>query len=84
MTGAVPFAIVAGNGAGAPGAYLVVGITLLVSTSSADVKALVVRQHDASQAARPSGHRTSATRRRRRVSGTFGCTGGGNPTTAAT
>lgn len=30
MTGAVPFAIVAGNGAGAPGAYLAVGITLLV------------------------------------------------------
>jgi amino acid transporter len=30
MTGAVPFAIVAGNGAAAPGAYLAVGITLLV------------------------------------------------------
>ncbi len=30
MTGAVPVAIVAGNGAGAPGAYLAVGITLLV------------------------------------------------------
>ena len=33
MTGAVPFAIVAGNGAGAPGAYLAVGITLLCSAS---------------------------------------------------
>lgn len=30
MTGAVPFAIVAGNGAGAPGAYLAVGLTLLL------------------------------------------------------
>src|ERR671932_351316 len=30
MTGAVPVAIVAGNGAAAPGAYLVVGLTLLV------------------------------------------------------
>ena len=30
MTGAVPVAIVAGNGAGAPGAYLFVGITLLL------------------------------------------------------
>jgi amino acid transporter len=30
MTGAVPVAIVAGNGAAAPGAYLVVGITLLL------------------------------------------------------
>src|SRR4051794_21985774 len=30
MTGAVPVAIAAGNGAGAPGAYLVVGLTLLV------------------------------------------------------
>jgi amino acid transporter len=30
MTGAVPVAIVAGNGAAAPGAYLAVGITLLI------------------------------------------------------
>ncbi|WP_349898049.1 APC family permease [Parafrigoribacterium soli] len=30
MTGAVPVAVVAGNGAAAPGAYLVVGITLLL------------------------------------------------------
>jgi amino acid transporter len=30
MTGAVPIAIVAGNGAAVPGAYVVVGITLLV------------------------------------------------------
>jgi amino acid transporter len=30
MTGAVPVAIVAGNGAAAPGAYLAVGLTLLV------------------------------------------------------
>src|SRR6187431_1257986 len=30
MTGAVPVAIVLGNGAAAPGAYLVVGITLLL------------------------------------------------------
>jgi len=30
MTGAVPVAIVAGNGAGVPGAYLFVGITLLL------------------------------------------------------
>src|SRR3954467_15457934 len=30
MTGAVPVAIVAGNGAAAPGAYLAVGLTLLL------------------------------------------------------
>ena len=30
MTGAVPVAIVLGNGAAAPGAYLVVGVTLLL------------------------------------------------------
>ena len=30
MTGAVPVAIVAGNGAGVPGAYLLVGITLII------------------------------------------------------
>ena len=34
MTGAVPVAIVLGNGAAAPGAYLIVGITKLESPTS--------------------------------------------------
>ena len=34
MTGAVPVAIAAGNGAGAPGAYVAVGLTLIVFSSA--------------------------------------------------
>ncbi len=42
MTGAVPVAIAAGNGAGAPGAYVAVGITLIVFTSAFSAMSRVV------------------------------------------
>lgn len=42
MTGAVPVAIAAGNGAGAPGAYVAVGITLIVFASAFSAMSRVV------------------------------------------
>ncbi|WP_206330411.1 APC family permease [Modestobacter sp. KNN46-3] len=42
MTGAVPVAIAAGNGAGAPGAYVAVGIVLLVFASAFSAMSRVV------------------------------------------
>lgn len=42
MTGAVPVAIAAGSGAGAPGAYVAVGITLLVFSSAFSAMSRVV------------------------------------------
>jgi amino acid transporter len=42
MTGAVPVAIAAGNGAGAPGAYVAVGITLIIFSSAFSAMSRVV------------------------------------------
>ena len=42
MTGAVPVAIAAGNGAGAPGAYVAIGIVLLVFSSAYSAMSRVV------------------------------------------
>jgi hypothetical protein len=42
MTGAVPVAIAAGSGAGAPGAYVAVGVTLIVFSSAFSAMSRVV------------------------------------------
>ena len=57
MTGAVPVAIVAGNGAGAPGAYLFVGITLLLfSVGYATMSAHVTNTGDRKSTRLNSSH----------------------------